>query len=96
MKITVLQNHIRLGEITPASNTLCPVARAFRSAGLNVEVGVESAWREYEAETGAFYGKITLPKKVAEFISRMVFQKPLKPFTFTLTKKQVAILREGR
>jgi hypothetical protein len=91
MKIEVTEKDIRLGKKYNTSNTHCPVARAIRRAGLkNVGVGVE--W----AGIGIYNKTVKLPVRVVNFIKRLCDSEKhdtLKPFTFTLTTKQVAVLR---
>jgi len=94
--IAVTARHIRLGRYHRTSNTLCPVARALHAAGLKkAQVGVSTAWTEYDVSTGKFTGLIALPKAAFNFIENKLIRDPksMKPFKFKLTDKQVAALR---
>lgn len=87
MRIYVSANDIKLGLKTLTSSTKCPVARAIRKAGLKgVYVGVGYA----RMENG---GEIKLPSKATGAIQNMCNQHSMEPFSFTLNKKHIEILK---
>jgi hypothetical protein len=89
MKIEVTERDIKLGMKTMVSNTKCPVARALHRAGFkNVLVGVSSVSRKDRPDRVA----IRLPEHVSHLIHIMCGNNPPNPFSFNLTKRQVATL----
>jgi len=89
MEIKVTKTHIRLGKNETTSNTKCPVARAFKTAGFkDIFVGVELA------TTAGSVQQIELPENVQVFIrEKLCAGLPMEPFSFKLTAKQVKTLR---
>ena len=91
MKIKVTATDIRLAQNSSrCSQTHCVIGRAIRRKIPTARVGVNEAYctgKSYER----FY--ITLPVRVERFILRYIEGLKLKPFEFTLTPQQVAILR---
>ena len=88
MKIFVTEKDIKLGMKTSrnmVSQDKCPVARAIKGAKLKgILVGVNWA--------SSIYGQIVLSKKVSNAIEAMCQGRKMKPFNFTLTKKQINVL----
>lgn len=87
MRIYVSAKDIKLGLKTPCSNTLCPVARAIRRAGLKgVRVGVE-LFSSHRQRADVF-----TPTRVIAAIRGMCAGDGMKPFSFTITNRQIARL----
>ena len=75
MKIYVSEKNIELGKKTPCSNTLCPIARALKQAGIkNPRVFMDKAIIKGRV--------IPLPKTAEKFLWRLCDNRPLKPFSF--------------
>lgn len=90
MKFTVTKRDIKLGILTKCSNTKCPVARAVRRVRSlrNVNIAV---WDAYAGDGSS----IRLSKKVVDAIKGMCEGKGMKPFSFTISEKQIKVLTAG-
>jgi len=92
LKIKVTAADIRLGKKHMTSNTLCPIGRALRrSVSKDIEVGVD--W-----VMGRTRISIDLPRKAARSIDHLIEDSVtgtnlVKPFEFSLTNKQVKVLK---
>lgn len=91
MKIEVTARDIKLGMAKSgmASCDRCPVARAFRKAGIkNANVGTSAVW----VHGGEQYN---IPVKVSKVIGAMCERKIPKPFSFTIPDKIFKAMKEG-
>ncbi len=87
--------HVTKNDIKLASNSVrwsqteCVIGRTIGRKIPTARVGVGEAWCTDKCDTT----RVVLPKRVVAFIRRYVHEGKPRPFSFTLTPKQVALLR---
>lgn len=85
MKVNVTATHITMGEIKDCE--YCPIGWAIREGqekpvSPNLKINVQE---DYVTIDGIYY---SLPKRAQSFIKKFDNEKPVKPFSFFLTKWQ--------
>jgi len=78
IKVEVTEKDIELGKKSVTSCTKCAVARALeRVYSGSINVGVDICYLDHQG--------IKLPRTAATFIKRLCHDKPVKPFSFTIS-----------